>query len=66
VFIISTITAILILVESFRRKRKPKFNALADNSIDMSNLDETQEKELRFKALENIINKIKGETTMEK
>lgn len=32
----------------------------------MSNLDETQEKELRFKALENIINKIKGETTMEK
>ena len=66
VFIISTVTALLILMESFKRKKKPKFNALADNSIDESNIDESQEKELRFKALENIINKIKGESAMEK
>jgi len=68
IFIISTFTSILILIESFRwRKKKPlsvAFNPLNDQSVEESNPE--AEKDLRFKALENIINRVWGENAMSK
>lgn len=67
-FVISTATSILILLESIKpwKKKKPVFDPLADKSLDDSNLDINEEKTLWFKALEDIINRVWGETAIEK